>query len=501
MEDSKMAYKAYERAVEEKADRTKLLKRKKLSGVQVGEAMIAETIENYRQMQAGKQPRGIFTPEERQKLVDRITTEKDYHDYHDYRAIENLIQKYLPLLQGGVQGFYNGYNTIYTLFNNATHSEKAKVYLEAIPAVMTEKQYREEKERLQAGYLEKEISYQALIGEALHYHTGREGSPIRKAVDNQEGKPIENPRIIQAWGGTLAYDKGQKEREEDKNPLNLINAIEQAGPPPAISTIFLQVDNTGTPDKKNILYFIIADPHRWGTLYGDNFHEFIEDYPEVYQALQEEIASTLGEIAEQGTTWGQLYDKNLYECGEMLDSDSFLFKRKVSILRDPQAEDLDNKGYYKHPYAGKDNINDYIFGGFKTVYDNQDNRGLAENARDQTIRYYRMILSINTLFTLLGERLNLPDMEIFKEDIEILEGLIASLNNVIFLQFKNIPYIEDKEEREWKTNLVKEIFPPIDLSIYQTTPQALKESRKLLKDIAQIRVYDSLILSTLRGEA
>lgn len=180
-------------------DIKKILNKKKLRGEEVGRALLAETIYSFKEAQKGKDTDGIFTPAERTKMVEGLSTSKDLKEYTSYKGVDRTIYKYFGLAQTSVQGFYNGFFQIWGEYKESVAEESSIEYMESLPIIMTEKQYQEEREKRQASNLAKKISYQEIAYKALQYSISTPDSPVNKALDDMEGQQITNPRVIETY--------------------------------------------------------------------------------------------------------------------------------------------------------------------------------------------------------------------------------------------------------------------------------------------------------------
>lgn len=512
-------------------DIRKILNKKKLRGEEVGRALLAETIYSYKEAQKGKDTDGIFTPAERSKMVEGLTTSKDLKEYTSYKGVDRTIYKYFGLAQTSVQGFYNGFFQIWGEYKRAVTEESSIEYMESLPIIMTEKQYQEEREKRQASLLAKKISYQEIAYKALHHSISKPDSPVNKALDDLEGQQITNPRVIETYPplmdiGHMEYPDGSRPAQKDpkdfdkfieqykekiqemdweeryKRHLSLTDLIDGVEDPTELKRVFNNAEDG--IDKKTLLEYI-EDLSEWEALYGGHFKEFIEDYPAIYKALLEEITSHpelehlkgVTDYQERIVPWEVLYKGNLYDYKELLESDSFLFSdigghRGISILKNPQEHNLDERGYYKprDPYLK----------GLKHLYNDEEKRQFIQRARnDYLIPSYKTTIAINIFFDLLAERINMPELEIFKTSMDPLKERVAIYNELLYTRFQDIPYLHDQEEKEWKKALVKEVLTPIDLSIYTPTESQVQEARALLEDLSLLEENAIKIITLLRG--
>lgn len=482
----------------------KLLKRKKLNGEDVGKAMIMENIYNFSRNLEGKESTGIFTEEERGNMVHNLILDKDNADYRSYINIESTLRVYHSLLQASIQGCYGGYYRLFSSYIKISEAERAIAYQKRSPLVMTQKQYEEERRQSMAVNLERKTSYQELIYTALHYFLSNPGNPVEQAVKDMGEEPITNHRIIES------YQEVIEPRDYDRLflPPYFPSNLDGAGN--------LRSDTTHKEPPQELtkreLLEKIHYPMSMKQLYGDYFIEFIQDYTKVYEALQKEITShpELASLIEttdyqkETIPWKVLYEGDLYGYGELLEEDSFLFRdyhafTSIAIVKDPPAADIDEKGHYRHPYQGQGD-NPFFKGVLALSKDEEEKQSIQYSREGMLIYSYRITLAMNLLFTLLGERLGIPELEIYTQDLEPIEGMIESFNMIIGTNLIQTSAIEDQEEKKRKTAIVHEVFPPIDLSKYQITEKNIDEAKKLLKDLSLIDYYIPRVVDILRGE-
>ena len=92
----------------------------------------------------------------------------------------------------------------------------------------------------------------------------------------------------------------------------------------------------------------------------------------------------------------------------------------------------------------------------------------------------------------------MPELEIFKTSMDPLKERVAIYNELLYIRFQDIPYLQDQEEKEWKKALVKEVLTPIDLSIYTPTESQVQEARALLEDLSLLE-ENAITIITLLG--
>jgi hypothetical protein len=463
-------------------------------------------------------------------MVDGLTTSQDWKDYTSYKSIDRTIYKYVGLAQANLQMFFNGFYQTWGMYSKILEAEKAIKYIEGSPVVMTDKQYKEERTKAQEIHLAKKISYQEIAYKALQYSISKPDSPVNKALNDMEGQQITNPRVIETYPplmdiGHMEYPDGSRPAQKDpkdfdkfieqykekaqemdweelyKRHLSLTDLIDGVEDPTGLKRVFNNAEDG--IDKKTLLEYI-EDLSEWEALYGGHFKEFIEDYPAIYKALLEEITSHpelehlkgVTDYQERIVPWEVLYKGNLYDYKELLESDSFLFSdigghRGISILKNPQEHNLDERGYYKprDPYLK----------GLKHLYNDEEKRQFIQRARnDYLIPSYKTTIAINIFFDLLAERINMPELEIFKTSMDSLKERVAIYNELLYTWFQDIPYLHDQEEKEWKKALVKEVLTPIDLSIYTPTESQVQEARALLEDLSLLE-ENAIKIITLLG--
>jgi len=206
------------------------------------------------------------------------------------------------------------------------------------------------------------------------------------------------------------------------------------------------------------------------------------------------------EIKNYDRATGFTLGEKQYKEERKRQGESFKHKNGVAIIQDPDPSRLDEKGYYKTPI----DLNDKIYGGFKALFDDEEQKHYIEYARAMNlITSFRIAITINTFFDLLAERLKIEDIKVFRiSDTETIKESVKTLNELIDKSFQyHVEHIENEQEKERLKTLVKEVFPPIDLSLYEPTPKAIDEAKKLLKDIKKIKANETRIYDTLKGGA
>jgi hypothetical protein len=100
---------------------------------------------------------------------------------------------------------------------------------------------------------------------------------------------------------------------------------------------------------------------------------------------------------------------------------------------------------------------------------------------------------------LLAERINIPELGIFKTSMDSIKERVAIYNELLYTRFQDIPYLQDQEEKEWKKALVREVLTPIDLSIYTPTESQVQEAKALLEDLSLLEENAIRIIILLGG--
>ena len=219
--------------------------------------------------------------------------------------------------------------------------------------------------------------------------------------------------------------------------------------------------------------------------YVEEAKDFIAEFREAVDAIIKDIDSKYfkGEaglaslpVEEWYNTafdWEQLYKKDFYSFRADTDSITTLWdgnKRAIfngiAVLKKDGLTKLnvDENGYYKPPKI-KETLAEHGLQGFFPESENYAfNVQDVEDGREILLESYYYVKGYNKALELIAKYFDIPDITIFKMDVEDIEGKIDAINAlipVLYRRIKNTAY-EDTELKQRKLQVLKDIFVEID---------------------------------------
>lgn len=128
-------------------DITQLLKKKKLTGEEVGKLYIASLIHSYKLTTSGKPLTSLFSDADFKRAIESIDTTEDYTQYKRYVGLNNFIQQYNSFALAHVQQLDGNIKELLHILVTAEAVEETRSYIAQMPVIMTEKQYSDFKEK------------------------------------------------------------------------------------------------------------------------------------------------------------------------------------------------------------------------------------------------------------------------------------------------------------------------------------------------------------------
>lgn len=281
-----------------------------------------------------------------------------------------------------------------------------------------------------------------------------------------------------------------------------------------------------------------------GTLTGDGEHteeyykEFVADYPALSSALEAYIKETVEPLrsftpdryAEEAITWGELAELGIskykslvedpidrYDLAEALDQEgepetpeeNFRRYRQyqrasngIAIIQEPLPSQVDARGDYiepTSPLAGYDNID--------TVAESEYHRELLTGCQENLVKpALQYLFAHNALMDIIGKVYDIADMDAMKISTAQFESQIEGFNGLLYLYHGTV--YGDKEERERKRKLIKEVFAPIDPEELKPTDRAIDSVTATLTGYGftntarkELKNFDALIAQLCREGA
>ena len=188
----------------------------------------------------------------------------------------------------------------------------------------------------------------------------------------------------------------------------------------------------------------------------------------------DEIKAAELPIEEWGTTlisWRRLYELDFYGERDEAESDIQLFngnKRAllngIAILRPSdlleKSRRIDERGYYTEPDITQAISSHSLEAFFTESEEYAENIAAVEEARSGLLSNYYFLMGYNKQIDLVIALVDVPELSIFKQDLEGLEKKIKALNDLVpmlYRQIRDTDY-KDKELQARKMEVLKDII-------------------------------------------
>lgn len=176
-----------------------LLKRRSLTGEQVGKALIDNLVHNYRLMSQGKPAEQIITGEHLRTLVSKLKTEEDQNVYNVYGAINDSIISIDSRKLIFEQQFYNGFYRLYLNLARIADAERAEFIFNLSPFAVTQTEYDHVKGLVKDTLRNVRVNYSELVlGMVEYYRDNPEKAckMTKKALNKAKREMIKNEALL-----------------------------------------------------------------------------------------------------------------------------------------------------------------------------------------------------------------------------------------------------------------------------------------------------------------
>lgn len=268
----------------------------------------------------------------------------------------------------------------------------------------------------------------------------------------------------------------------------------------------------------------LADLDGSGDEYShENFNAFMKDFATEFKELIKVILADMNkryfkgsEVSEDllysGETqflisWRELYNIDFYGEKATVEDDIQIFsghklgdignKRAlfngIAILRPCnftfQSHCIDERGYYVEPPIENNLSNFTLEAFFPEAEDYAENIEQLEIAEGCIMWSYYYLMGWNKSLDMVQSYFEIPEIEIFKYDIGILEQQIDNYNAVVPILYKKIQDTEyrDRKLKEKKLQVLKEVFPILDYKKLAIPKENIEEARGLFEGFRAFR--------------
>lgn len=579
------------------ADIKRLLNKKGWTGRELGMLELTNMAVMFRQALEGKQPEPIVDQARFRTMINGITDRKQGQIYNGYISIHEWISIRYNIAQTQLQQAQLQYRTLAGYITNATLAEDLYRYIEQLPAIMTEKQYRDARETGLKNWLydedgtEREDSLAALIVRGINFYADllkknpAKPNPLKAIRKKYIAEPVKSKLILEGYNevmgeGYYTIEDGSGRRSDTMTAEEWQDAITTPAMKKALRDM-KATDGSGTEytqsitaqriiDRAKVIFedgteadadkaqhkkdyeWGLATPCKWhyyedppenltkwdiveadlmffyGCIFSGmdgsegEYLEELEDFLTEFRELADAIIADIEKLYLTGKdplqplpvkgreplkniaslplkdwsstvfSWGDLYKLDVYGFKKDAEADTTIFdgnKRAIlngiAILR---ASDLlgrspriNESGYYVEPDIRRTLSNFTLEAFFTEAEDYADNLEIVETARQTLIESYYHLKGYNYALETIASFYDVPEMTIFQMDISGIEDKIRAFNDLVPILYKKIldTDYEDKELKERKLQVLKDLFQPIDYEAL-TIPEEKKEAAQQL---------------------
>lgn len=250
--------------------------------------------------------------------------------------------------------------------------------------------------------------------------------------------------------------------------------------------------------------------------YQEEVTDFAREFSEMIYAIVRDIdkqffggtptLSVLPASEWQGfiVDWEQLYEKSYYGFREWIDDEHRLWDGNDRVLRngvaiiDPESKifgkhtGIDENGYYLPPTVHHTVFDHSLESLFPEAKDYAYKSEEIEEGREALLDSYYYILGYNTAIDLIAEHFEIPDVKVFKLNLERLQNQISALNDLVPMLYRQIYYThyEDESLKERKLEALQNFFSTIDYESITIPQSAIDEARAAFKDFQAFKERD-----------
>lgn len=202
----------------------KLLKKQGWTGEELGRLKLANTFTGFSQaLQGVKDPKPLISEADFQKMLDTIKEQEEGRTYNNYLKIHDWIAKLYNMAIAHEQQAQLNFNKLLRILSNAMIAEDLYKYIERLPAIMTEKQYKDLVDSRTDEILHpdgEEIGFNVfnLLEQSLLFYMGllqkepRKKNPLKPLKKKLEKELVTDPRILSRYNEVMG--NGYYERED-----------------------------------------------------------------------------------------------------------------------------------------------------------------------------------------------------------------------------------------------------------------------------------------------
>lgn len=579
------------------ADIKRLLNKKGWTGRELGILELTNMAVMFRQALEGKQPEPIVDQARFRTMINGITDRQQGKVYNGYISIHEWLSIRYNVAQTQLQQAQLQYRTLAGYITDATLAEDVYRYIEQLPAIMTEKQYRDAKETGLKNWLydedgtERGDSLAALVVRGVNFYADllkknpAKPNPLKAIRKKYIAEPVKSKLILEGYNevmgeGYYTIEDGSGRRSDTMTAEEWQEAIITPAMKQALRDM-KTADGSGTEytqqiatrrllDRAKVIFEGgteadadeaqqkkdyergLATPVKWHyyeeapadltkwdiveaglmDFYGGLFCgmdgsegeylEELEDFLTEFRELADAIIADIEKLYLTGKdplqplpvegreplkdiaslplqdwsstvfSWGDLYKLDVYGFKKDAEADTTIFdgnKRAIlngiAILRASDLLDrsprINESGYYVEPDIMHTFSNFTLEAFFPEAEDYADNLEIVETARQTLIESYYHLKGYNYALEIIASFYDVPEIAIFQMNTSGIEDKIRAFNGLVPILYKKIldTDYEDKELKERKLQVLKDLFQPIDYEAL-TIPEEKKEAAQQL---------------------
>jgi len=570
------------------ADIKRLLKKKGWTGRELGILELSNMAIMFRQALEGKEPQPIVDQARFREMINGITDRQQGQIYNGYISIHEWLSIRYNIAQTQLQQAQLQYRTLAAYVTDAIFAEDVYRYIEQLPAIMTEKQYRDAREAglkkwlYDEGGTERGDSLAALIERGISFYTKQlqtnpaKPNPLKAIRKNYIAEPVKSKLILEGYNevmgeGYYTIEDGSGRRSDTMTAEEWQDAITTPAMKKALRDM-RATDGSGTEftqriaaqrliERAKVIFEGgaekdadeaqhkadyergLATPVKWhyyedpptdltkwdiieqelltdfspadldgsGDAYSESnytasMEDFVAEFRELVTAILKDIDKRrfngeaylsqlpIKEWLTTGWSWRDLYECDFYGERAEAEADTSVFEGNkralfngIAILRASDLIDrsprIDERGYYVEPDIQHTLSNFTLEAFFTEAEDYADNIEIVETARQTLIESYYHLKGYNLTLELIARFYEVPEMTVFQMDTDGIEDKIRAFNELVPILYKKIrdTDYEDKELKERKLQVLKDLFQPIDYEAL-TIPEDSREQAEQLLD-------------------
>ena len=197
------------------ADIKRLLKKKGWTGRELGILELSNMAIMFRQALEGKEPQPIVEQARFREMINGITDRQQGQIYNGYISIHEWLSIHYNIAQTQLQQAQLQYRTLAAYVTDAIFAEDVYRYIEQLPAIMTEKQYRDAREAGLKKWLydedgtERGDSLAALIERGISFYTKQlqtnpaKPNPLKAIRKKYIAEPVKSKLILEGYNEVM----------------------------------------------------------------------------------------------------------------------------------------------------------------------------------------------------------------------------------------------------------------------------------------------------------